>query len=105
MSNHKMLISLSRFFRMTNGSQLSDPGSAHAPPIAIWRSVGWWCRSIDPLAPEGLDGVEACGLPGGVDAEDDTHRARKADGHHERVGADQGGPRGDGGDAVCAQQA
>src|SRR5262245_6596687 len=57
-----------------------------------------------PLEPERLDGVEARSHPGRVEAEDDAHCAGTADGHYERIGADQGGPRGHGGDAVRTQQ-
>src|SRR5712691_11080006 len=46
--------------------------------------MGW--RTVGPLAPEGLDRVETCGLQGRVDPEDDARCARKADGHHERLG-------------------
>ncbi|HSX81119.1 MAG TPA: hypothetical protein VLQ80_21440, partial [Candidatus Saccharimonadia bacterium] len=57
------------------------------------------------LAPERLDGVEARGLPGRVEPEDNAYRDGKADGHHEGLGPDQGPPGGDGGDAVRAAQA
>ena len=38
------------------------------------------------LASEGCDGVEARGHPGRVQAEDNAHRAGKAEGHRERGG-------------------
>jgi hypothetical protein len=62
------------------------------------------CHSSGLLVSERLNRVEACSLPGRVDAEDDTDHTRKTHGYHECVSADQGGPGGDRGDAVCAHQ-
>src|SRR6266478_9835334 len=70
--------------------------------FTLHRRRSFFSTRRESLEAERLDRIETGRLPGGIEAEEDSHRAGKAEGHHDGVQGDHRSPLGEVADRVRA---